>query len=203
MKNPKDYLSLIYEFRTAFGQNIVKSWADRDDVACRLQAKLIAEEAVEYNAAKDRISILDGLGDTAYVVFGASAACGITPQEYSGRYQQRNPNVKVPIFDVTNGLIEALNNDKKPCYTAHWKFLSQCYWRLELASMVQGVDLWDLFNEIHSSNMTKFWHDEEILNVPKDCSFFTNDGGKTFIVKNKDGKIVKSPSYRPANLENF
>lgn len=202
MKTPKDYLSLIYEFRTAFGQSIVKSWADRDDVACRLQAKLIAEESAEYNAAKDRISILDGLGDTAYVVFGASAACGITPQEYGGRYQQRNPNVKVPISDVTNGLIEALNNSAKPCYTAHWKFLSQCYWRLELAAMVQGVDLWELFSEIHSSNMTKFWTAGEMVRAPLDYTTMTNDG-KLWIVKNKDGKIVKSPSYRPANLENF
>ena len=150
--------------------------------------------------------LLSQVGDTAYVVFGASAACGITPQEYGGRYQQRNPNVKVPINDVTNGLIEALNNSAKPCYTAHWKFLSQTYWRLELAAMVQGVDLWDLFNEIHSSNMTKFWSNDEAFAIAapnRDYTLTTNDGGKTYIVKNKDGKIVKSPSYRPANLENF
>ena len=69
--------------------------------------------------------------------------------------------------------------------------------------MVQGVDLWDLFSEIHSSNMTKFWKQEELTQVSILCTVTTNDVGKTYIVKNKDGKIVKSPSYRPANLENF
>lgn len=58
------------------------------------------------------------------------------------------------------------------------------------------------FCEIHRSNMSKCWSDDEIDSIPAD-SRSTRVGDNRHIVRRSDGKIVKSPSYSPARLEGF
>jgi predicted HAD superfamily Cof-like phosphohydrolase len=78
------------------------------------------------------------------------------------------------------------------------------------------------FQEVHRSNMSKLWTHDEIQAVRNgenvtslgDCSGGTFDNrfevvktavesDKRFIVRRRDGKIIKSPSYSPANLKQF
>ena len=56
------------------------------------------------------------------------------------------------------------------------------------------------FCEIHRSNMSKVWTDDEIDSIPAD-SRSTRVGENRHIVRRSDGKIVKSPSYSPPRLE--
>jgi len=58
------------------------------------------------------------------------------------------------------------------------------------------------FTEIHRSNMSKVWTDDELDHIPADCRS-TRVGDNRHIVRRNDGKIVKSPSYSPARLEGF
>jgi predicted HAD superfamily Cof-like phosphohydrolase len=58
------------------------------------------------------------------------------------------------------------------------------------------------FCEIHRSNMSKCWSDDEIDCIPADCRS-TRVGENRHIVRRHDGKIVKSPSYSPARLEGY
>ena len=58
------------------------------------------------------------------------------------------------------------------------------------------------FTEIHRSNMSKCWSDDEIDCIPAD-SRSTRVGDNRHIVRRNDGKIVKSPSYSPARLEGY
>lgn len=58
------------------------------------------------------------------------------------------------------------------------------------------------FCEIHRSNMSKCWSDDEIHSIPGDCRS-QRVADNRHIVRRSDGKIVKSPSYSPANLEHF
>ncbi len=58
------------------------------------------------------------------------------------------------------------------------------------------------FIEIHRSNMSKVWTDDEIHSIPADCRS-TRVGDNRHIVRRTDGKIVKSPSYSPARLEGY
>ena len=59
------------------------------------------------------------------------------------------------------------------------------------------------FSEVHRSNMSKMWDELACLssNMPNgwtlDCA--PHDATR-FVVRNEIGKIVKSPSYSPANL---
>lgn len=56
---------------------------------------------------------------------------------------------------------------------------------------------WD---EVHRSNMTKFWLPEEVECIPGSWTFSSAGNGR-FVVRDRDGKVRKSPSYQPANLE--
>jgi predicted HAD superfamily Cof-like phosphohydrolase len=58
------------------------------------------------------------------------------------------------------------------------------------------------FCEIHRSNMSKCWSDDEIDSIPADCRS-TRVGDNRHIVRRSDGKIVKSPSYSPARLKGY
>jgi len=54
--------------------------------------------------------------------------------------------------------------------------------------------------EIHRSNMSKLWSADEIDSIPADCRA-SNVGDGRYIVRRNDGKIIKSPTYSPANLQ--
>jgi predicted HAD superfamily Cof-like phosphohydrolase len=61
------------------------------------------------------------------------------------------------------------------------------------------------FQTVHESNMSKLWAAPELdsinqlANMPKDYTI--EKSGVRYIVKRKDGKIIKSPSYKPADIE--
>lgn len=50
------------------------------------------------------------------------------------------------------------------------------------AAVTYGIDLEPIFQEIHRSNMTKVWPGNEVK-------------------KNSDGKVLKPPTYSPADLK--
>ena len=56
------------------------------------------------------------------------------------------------------------------------------------------------FAEVHRSNMSKLWTDDELANAPADCIARPVGDGR-FVVTRPDGKVVKSPSYSTARLE--
>ena len=68
-----------------------------------------------------------------------------------------------------------------------------------------GAQVEAAFKEVHRSNMSKMWTEEEIrfqLNYNDGIGIIkeTCDGGGYAVVR-KDGKILKSPSYSPAKLD--
>lgn len=61
-----------------------------------------------------------------------------------------------------------------------------------------------VFREVHRSNMSKAWKDlDEVAAhaVPDECELLANPDG-TYIVRRKsDGKVIKSPTYSPADVK--
>jgi predicted HAD superfamily Cof-like phosphohydrolase len=77
------------------------------------------------------------------------------------------------------------------------------------AAVAYGIEIEPIFDEIHWSNMSKLWTAREVSDeMSNDFDFHNKYDIKAFcvgssrnvLVKRKDGKVVKSPSYSPANL---
>lgn len=59
------------------------------------------------------------------------------------------------------------------------------------------------FAEVHRSNMSKLWTLDDVLQNPLPVGYVIGDSEfprGPWIVKRLDGKVIKSPSYSPANL---
>ena len=77
-----------------------------------------------------------------------------------------------------------------------------------------GIDGKEIFEEVHRSNMSKMWTLPEYKSANRLVDFsVTNvssmnedemiNSDRCFLVKNKDGKVIKSPSYSPANIKSI
>jgi predicted HAD superfamily Cof-like phosphohydrolase len=65
---------------------------------------------------------------------------------------------------------------------------------------INGDQIEAAFAEVHRSNMSKLWSDRDsVVWIPPEWPIESVGGGR-YIVKNSDGKIMKSPCYSPANL---
>jgi predicted HAD superfamily Cof-like phosphohydrolase len=72
------------------------------------------------------------------------------------------------------------------------------------AAVSLGIDLEPLANEVHRSNMSKLWTVDEISHLRSDVTKdWTAKGDTTngFVVKNESQKVIKSPSYSPADIK--
>ena len=69
-----------------------------------------------------------------------------------------------------------------------------------LVAGFSGQQVEDAFAEVHRSNMSKLWSADEIDCIPADCRAVLVDANR-YIVRRNDGKIIKSPTYSPANLQ--
>ena len=65
-------------------------------------------------------------------------------------------------------------------------------------------DIDSAFLEVHNSNMSKFWTTEEKKSHEKCVGelIFTPISDR-WVARNSLGKVIKSPSYQPANLKQF
>lgn len=62
--------------------------------------------------------------------------------------------------------------------------------------------------EVHRSNMTKLWTEKEVVRARQETPGLMvvparTEGQRRFVVMRLDGKILKSPSYSPADLSRF
>jgi len=73
------------------------------------------------------------------------------------------------------------------------------------AASAYGINIQPIEDEVHASNMTKLFTQEETSELNPD--FYTVKSVcpsvKGFLVKNKDGKVQKSPSYTPASIRKY
>jgi predicted HAD superfamily Cof-like phosphohydrolase len=72
------------------------------------------------------------------------------------------------------------------------------------AALALGIDLEPIASEVHRSNMSKLWNVNEIEKLRSDTENnwqAKGDAYSGFVVKNEHGKVIKSPSYSPADIK--
>lgn len=72
-----------------------------------------------------------------------------------------------------------------------------------------GIDIDKVFEEVHRSNMSKLWTMTELVALDDKPEFdiinpeviIPDRNARQFVIKNASGKVIKSPSYSPANIQ--
>ncbi len=168
----------ITVFRNTFDLPVTASMDDKSD---QLHTSLIVEEMTELAQSDSKIEQADAIVDSVYVLMGRV---------------------------VHNG---AMGGDTSAA------FCSQIDVLLHVAKNL-GIDFIACWNDIHASNMSKVCNDEDEFEETK--AFYAQSGievvgvpknGKIVVKCSKDhitpektvreGKVLKSVHYRPANLE--
>ncbi len=165
----------VAEFHKAFGVPVNQTPQLINRERAMLRAKLIFEEAQETLSAM-AIWLGTVTGNENQIV---------------PLYTSEEPN----IIEIADGLADLLYVTFGAC--------------LEF-----GIDIQAVFDCVHESNMSKMWNEAEIhehiyhvflppLEQYKDCTVERVDVNsfKCFVIKRKDGKILKSPSYKPADIK--
>jgi predicted HAD superfamily Cof-like phosphohydrolase len=167
----------VLEFHRTFGLTVNEKPTEPSVADRILRAKLLFEEVMEtIHALGVKVVACDqSTGDEVY-----SDASGTAFEFY------QSPIHKFDIVGVADGL-----GDTK--YVA------------DGCAVTCGIDLEPVCAEIQRSNMSKLWTTAETTAMPEGSSATAvRSSGSPFdrvlVVKRVDGKVLKSPSYSPANL---
>lgn len=178
-------------------------------------------ELVDSMQRDDRVGVLDGVCDVLYVVYGAMATYGLEPDDYVHVVTKHDTNF--PTAGRTNYLIRSLHNvvDKYERDVFNDNLYEIRRATESLISLVYSIadefnlDVVGAFEEVHSSNMSKFCfteHDAEHaiqirLNEGKadylDAKVVQLNDEYFGIKRAGDGKILKPLSFFEPSLASF
>lgn len=180
---------------------------DLSDAATnKLRPELIREELRETHEAwiaGNRVEILDGLCDLQYVIGGAVIAWG-----FHGFFK---PSHAVPLLhcDVNDAFVKMFGWNAQMEIAAETGMaaivlcdlvsLQDMLWRLVWSTGFMPVYK-AAFTEVHRSNMSKLWKTPD-YRAEGVYQMDATEGG--WIARRGDGKIIKSPTYSPADLAKF
>jgi predicted HAD superfamily Cof-like phosphohydrolase len=168
----------VKQFMQFFNQDCPEKPSQLSEANAKLRAKLILEEALE--------TIERGLGLT--VGFRSDEEGGQNTRSSDKGFETYFLKTKeVDLVELADGLGDL-----------HYVGYAG-------TGVAAGIDMEEIFAEIHSSNMTKAWTegDLEQAKVLYPTAKLEAYGGGLYRLIREDGKIIKSPSYRPANIKSI
>lgn len=118
------------------------------------------------------------------------AALGLSVEWTSIHCQQITPN-SIAFYESNQpNLVEIADGLADLHYVAYCGTGAAC-----------GIDMEPVFAEVHRSNMSKMWTKEDIKQAKKlhPTGVVEHYGGGLYRIL-VDGKVIKSPSYSPANI---
>jgi predicted HAD superfamily Cof-like phosphohydrolase len=174
----------VKQFMQFFNQDCPEKPTQLTEDVAKLRAKLILEEALE--------TITKGLG--LQICLNDSFDNSVFINEENLGYwlstKEAFEFTKIKEVDLEQ-LADGLGDLHYVAYTG--------------TGVAAGIDMEEIFAEIHSSNMTKAWTegDLEQAKVLYPTAKLEEFGGGLYRLVREDGKIIKSPSYRPANIKSI
>lgn len=167
------YQDKVKDFMKVFGQDCPSKPVVPDIKTRILRVKLLLEEVLELTEASG-LKIIDSMG------FEFNKSLLTNPD---GVQIVENDKISPNLVEVADALADI-------SYVNYG------------AANAYGIKLEPVEDEVHRSNMTKLFTLEEISDLDQESfsSKPVRTSGKCYLVKNKDGKVQKSPSYEPTKI---
>ena len=170
------YQEKVKEFMNVFGQDCPEKPTIPDLSTRVLRVKLLLEEVLELAEASG-LKIIDPMG----FEINKSLLKG-----FGGIEIVENPNTQPDLIEIADAIADI-------SYVNYG------------AANAYGIDIKPVEDEVHYSNMTKLFFEDEIDNLSKqeemDFYFTRVPNTNRYLVKNSDGKVQKSPSYKKADIK--
>jgi predicted HAD superfamily Cof-like phosphohydrolase len=177
----------VRKFMQMFGQETPERPTQLDENTAKLRAALILEECLE--------TIMQGLGLAIKVEFndGREFCLARNVEDQTERYGEYFfkfiKEKEVDLVELVDGIGDIM------VVTVG-------------TSIACGIDQEPVNEEILNSNDSKMWKREDLDKVPPNCTVEEvgnegserNGGDRVYRVKRGDGKVIKSPSYFPAQI---
>lgn len=168
-------LDKVREFHTIYDQPIRTNRSLRVPEK-QLRLDLITEEVQELRdalAAQNYVEIFDALGDIDYVVQGAVLTFGLDLSRATGQVANGHEvsNLSYEVAYLADALVKEDLGEVERC-------LASISDTVHLAASSLGIDLNDVIDIIHRSNLTKLGDDRKPI-------------------YNEHGKVIKGPNYVP------
>ncbi len=162
-----------------FRQEVKKKPTPIDLETAKLRANLILEEAFE--------TITKGLGLDIHLGVGEEDSVYISERNLKNDIHLCYfKNKEVDLVELADGL-------------ADLHYVAYCG-----TAAASGIDMEPIFQEVDDSNKSKLWTAEELVQGKLDYPTATAHPYKDrFIFIREDGKFIKSPSYRPADIKSI
>lgn len=170
----------VKEFMEFFGQDCPVEPTRIDEETAILRAKLILEEALETIVKGLGLRILLTENDGGVDISNNDLNYWMT-NEKAIQFQKEK---EVDLIELADGLADL-------AYVGEFG-----------TAVAAGIDLEPVQDEIHSSNMSKCWTENDLDEAKRlyPTAKIENYGGGLYRLLREDGKVIKSPSYRPADI---
>lgn len=145
----------------------------------KLRCKLLLEEVLEFCSAAGMHVIVTNQAQT-----------------YEGNFEKEKPLMKGCPQEFI--YIER-DNDRNISLVEMADALADIQYVNDGAAVSLGIDLEPINNEVHRSNMSKLWSLENIGSIRTGMNPI-RVGENQWIIKDSHGKVIKSPSYSPADI---
>lgn len=173
----------VADFMRFFGQATPDKPVQLDEETSKLRAQLILEEALETitKGLGLAVGLQDRNGNTV-VITEANLSYWLTYKEHEPiKYIKQK---EVDLVELADGLADL-------AYVGEFG-----------TAVAAGIDLEPIQDEVHRSNMTKAWTaaDLEAGKKAHPTAVVEDYGGGLYRLVRSDGKVIKSPSYKPADI---
>lgn len=191
----------VKDFWIKFEMPIKASLNDLNAANATLSANLIREEMQEFIDAKEEVYRLDAIVDWLYVSFGGMLGSGLNERQFDfvRLHDQRG------MMELSASVIHAFEKRPLPCCaTIQMRLPELC-----TALLVYGMKTWRMFDAafyaVHDKNMKKVWTTHELEHYQKTFEYRSKKCGpdQHIVWRKHDGKLLKPPSFQPANLRPF